>query len=172
MFHGNLLVMMDRPPTFQEWSDKLGIMVPQLKQQIRRSHRAKAALIEANLRLVVTVARQTVKQQRDIPLNFQDACQEGMIGLSIACEKFDPEKGEYYSWYYGLFVWWLVLGTWFKMNGTIYNILTCTLYKLVMYIFRISFFNLCRMVDSARSPKEHSSTKQKCAPSQIGHEEN
>jgi hypothetical protein len=86
-----------RPPTFQEWSDKIGITVPQLKKQIRRSHRAKAALIEANLRLVVTVARQTVKQQREIPINFQDACQEGMIGLSIACEKFDPEKGEYQS---------------------------------------------------------------------------
>mmetsp|Transcript_16709 Transcript_16709/g.31656 ORF Transcript_16709/g.31656 Transcript_16709/m.31656 type:complete len:594 (+) Transcript_16709:97-1878(+) len=95
---------LNRPPTFQEWSDKLGITVPQLKQQIRRSHRAKAALIEANLRLVVTVARQTVKQQRDVPINFQDACQEGMIGLSIACEKFDPEKGFRFSTYA---VWWI-----------------------------------------------------------------
>lgn len=159
---------MDRPPTFQEWSDKLGITVPQLKQQIRRSHRAKAALIEANLRLVVTVARQTVKQQRDIPLNFQDACQEGMIGLSIACEKFDPEKGECNSWYYGLFgARCLVQDKWYYIQ-----FLPVLFYKLVIYLFRISIFNLCSMVDSARSPKEHSSTKQKCAPSQIGHEEN
>ncbi len=67
--------------------------MPELKKQIRRSQRAKAALIEANLRLVVTVARQTVKQGKT-PINFQDACQEGIIGLSIACDKFDPEKGK------------------------------------------------------------------------------
>ena len=82
-----------RPPTFAEWSSMLDITVPALKKQIRRSQRAKAALIEANLRLVVTVARQTVKQGKT-PINFQDACQEGIIVLSIACDKFDPEKGE------------------------------------------------------------------------------
>ena len=49
--------------------------------------------MEANLRLVVTVGRQTVKKGRS-EINFQDACQEGIIGLSKACEKFDPEKGE------------------------------------------------------------------------------
>jgi len=49
--------------------------------------------MEANLRLVVTVARQSVKQGRS-EINFQDACQEGIIGLTKACEKFDPERGE------------------------------------------------------------------------------
>jgi len=92
-----------RPPTFGEWSTKLKISVPELKKQIRRSQRAKAAMIEANLRLVVTVARQTVKQGRT-EINFQDACQEGIIGLSIACEKFDPEKGFRFSTYA---VWWI-----------------------------------------------------------------
>lgn len=93
----------DRPPTFAEWSSMLDITVPALKKQIRRSQRAKAALIEANLRLVVTVARQTVKQGKT-PINFQDACQEGIIGLSIACDKFDPEKGFRFSTYA---VWWI-----------------------------------------------------------------
>ena len=77
--------------------------MPELKKQIRRSQRAKAALIEANLRLVVTVARQSVKQGKTA-INFQDACQEGIIGLSIACEKFDPEKGFRFSTYA---VWWI-----------------------------------------------------------------
>lgn len=81
-----------RPPTFGEWSQELELSVPELKMQIRKSQRAKAALIEANLRLVVTVARQTVKQKSQI--DFMDACQEGVVGLSIAAEKFDPEKGE------------------------------------------------------------------------------
>jgi len=101
---GGLEDDLDRPPTFGEWSEQLGITVPQLKKQIRRSQRAKAALIEANLRLVVTVARQTVKQKNDNPINFQDACQEGIIGLSIACEKFDPSKGFRFSTYA---VWWI-----------------------------------------------------------------
>eukprot|EP00553_Chaetoceros_curvisetus_P013421 CAMPEP_0204640648 /NCGR_PEP_ID=MMETSP0717-20131115/48063_1 /ASSEMBLY_ACC=CAM_ASM_000666 /TAXON_ID=230516 /ORGANISM="Chaetoceros curvisetus" /LENGTH=463 /DNA_ID=CAMNT_0051661121 /DNA_START=122 /DNA_END=1513 /DNA_ORIENTATION=+ len=92
-----------RPPTFGEWSNELSISVPELKKQIRKSQRAKAALIEANLRLVVTVARQTVKQGRT-EINFQDCCQEGIIGLSIACEKFDPEKGFRFSTYA---VWWI-----------------------------------------------------------------
>jgi len=87
----------NRPPTFAEWSNELAMSVPDLKKQIRRSQRAKAALIEANLRLVVTVARQTVKQGRT-EINFQDCCQEGIIGLNIACEKFDPEKGTLFGW--------------------------------------------------------------------------
>lgn len=118
-----------RPPTFQEWSDKIGITVPQLKKQIRRSHRAKAALIEANLRLVVTVARQTVKQQREIPINFQDACQEGMIGLSIACEKFDPEKGEYQS------VIHVIVFFFFNLYPFTYNTCFHTYTYLIPYLY-------------------------------------
>jgi len=90
-------------PTFAQWADALKVTVPELKKQIRRSQRAKAALIEANLRLVVTVARQTVKRGRS-EINFQDACQEGIIGLTRACEKFDPEKGFRFSTYA---VWWI-----------------------------------------------------------------
>lgn len=82
-----------RPPNFGEWAAALNISVPELKKQIRRSQRAKAALIEANLRLVVTVARQGVRQDKS-ELSFQDAAQEGIIGLSIACDRFDPEKGK------------------------------------------------------------------------------
>lgn len=70
---------------------------------MRRSQKAKAALVEANLRLVVTVARQTVKKNRS-EISFQDACQEGIIGLSRATEKFDPDKGFRFSSYA---VWWI-----------------------------------------------------------------
>jgi RNA polymerase sigma factor (sigma-70 family) len=77
--------------------------VSELKKQIRRSQKAKAALVEANLRLVVTVARQTVKKGRS-EINFQDACQEGILGLTRAAEKFDPEKGFRFSSYA---VWWI-----------------------------------------------------------------
>lgn len=92
--HTFLRMVWYSPPTFAQWSKAIGVTVPELKKQIRRSQRAKAALIEANLRLVVTVARQAVKKARS-EINFQDACQEGIIGLNRACEKFDPEKGKF-----------------------------------------------------------------------------
>jgi RNA polymerase primary sigma factor len=94
---------LSRPPNFGEWASALNISVPELKKQIRRSQRAKAALIEANLRLVVTVARQGVRQDKS-ELSFQDAAQEGIIGLSIACDRFDPEKGFRFSTYA---TWWI-----------------------------------------------------------------
>lgn len=92
-----------RPPTFKEWANAINTTVPELKKQIRRSQKSKAALVEANLRLVVTVARQTVKKGHS-EINFQDACQEGILGLTRATEKFDPEKGFRFSSYA---VWWI-----------------------------------------------------------------
>mmetsp|Transcript_17747 Transcript_17747/g.26464 ORF Transcript_17747/g.26464 Transcript_17747/m.26464 type:complete len:719 (-) Transcript_17747:33-2189(-) len=94
---------LDSTPTFAQWAEAVNTTVPSLKKQIRRSQRAKAAFIEANLRLVVTVARQTVKKNRS-EISFQDACQEGIIGLTRACEKFDPERGFRFSTYA---IWWV-----------------------------------------------------------------
>lgn len=92
-----------RAPTYAQWADAVGVSVPDLKKQIRKSHRAKAALVEANLRLVVTVARQTVKKHRT-EINFHDACQQGIVGLTRACEKFDPTKDFRFSTYA---MWWI-----------------------------------------------------------------
>jgi len=97
------------PPTYQEWAKATNHTVPSLKQQIRRSQRAKAALIAANLRLVITVARQAVKKsaistQSANSIQFQDACQQGIIGLTRATEKFDPELGFRFSTYA---IWWI-----------------------------------------------------------------
>ncbi|KAL7531823.1 hypothetical protein ACHAXR_004256, partial [Thalassiosira sp. AJA248-18] len=99
-----------RPPTFAQWALATNNTVPSLKQQIRRSQRAKAALIEANLRLVITVARQAVKKspintsQGANSIQFQDACQQGIIGLTRATEKYDPELGFRFSTYA---IWWI-----------------------------------------------------------------
>ncbi|KAL3769718.1 LOW QUALITY PROTEIN: hypothetical protein ACHAWU_005766 [Discostella pseudostelligera] len=104
-----------RPPTFAQWAEATNHTVPSLKQQIRKSQRAKAALIEANLRLVITVARQAVKKSPFLRSNnsqssgassvqFQDACQQGIIGLTRATEKFDPELGFRFSTYA---IWWI-----------------------------------------------------------------
>jgi RNA polymerase sigma factor (sigma-70 family) len=74
--------------------------VPELKKQIRRSLRAKTALTESNIRLVISIA----KRYQNRGLAFQDLAQEGILGLTKACEKFDPERGFRFSTYA---TWWI-----------------------------------------------------------------
>jgi RNA polymerase sigma factor (sigma-70 family) len=93
-----------RSPTFAEWAHAVNSTVPELKRQIRRSQKAKAALVEANFRLVVSVARQTIQLGRSETLNFQDACQEGILGLMRAVDKYDPTLGFRFSTYA---IWWI-----------------------------------------------------------------
>jgi RNA polymerase sigma factor (sigma-70 family) len=74
--------------------------VQDLKKQIRRSLRAKSALTESNVRLVISIAKRYQKRG----LSFQDLAQEGILGLTRACEKFDPERGFRFSTYA---TWWI-----------------------------------------------------------------
>jgi RNA polymerase primary sigma factor len=56
---------------------------------------ARTRLIEANMRLVINIAR-----SRHNPLMpFEDLVQEGAVGLMTACERFDPAKGYRFSTY-------------------------------------------------------------------------
>lgn len=93
-----------RPPTYAEWAADIrpDMSVQELKKQLRRSLRAKSALTESNIRLVVSISKRYIKANSN--LSFQDLTQEGILGLTKACDKFDPEKGFRFSTYA---TWWI-----------------------------------------------------------------
>ena len=99
---GSLDFFSTRPPSYSEWAAKIrpDMGVAEMKKQIRRSLRAKAALTESNVRLVVSIA----KRYQNRGMHISDLAQEGILGLTKACERFDPERGFRFSTYA---TWWI-----------------------------------------------------------------
>ena len=86
--------------TFRRWLPEADGLKDELRLLQWLAEEAQAALIRANLRLVVSVAKRYMGRG----IAFLDLIQEGNIGLLRAVEKFDPAKGYKFSTYA---TWWI-----------------------------------------------------------------
>ncbi|PHU06502.1 RNA polymerase sigma factor sigF, chloroplastic [Capsicum chinense] len=92
-----------REPTLFEWAEAAGLTSRELKSQLLSGKSSREKLINANLRMVVHIA----KQYQGRGLSLHDLLQEGSMGLMKSVEKFKPQAGCRFPTYA---YWWIRQG--------------------------------------------------------------
>jgi RNA polymerase sigma factor (sigma-70 family) len=94
-FYANYRTKYGIPPNDSQWAAHAGLNLSDFYTKQFRGKTARDRLVEANLRLVVSIAKRYTYSS----LDFLDLIQEGNIGLLMAVKKFDPQLGNKFSTY-------------------------------------------------------------------------
>jgi len=87
----------------EPWAERCGLSAAALRLALQSGRRARARMIQGNLRLVVAIA----KKHQHRGMELLDLAQEGAMGLKRAVDRFDPTRGFRFSTYA---FWWIRQG--------------------------------------------------------------